>query len=165
MSTAYRLVISIVVLFVAASAASAGRGADQLPGLNSGVTLGKALILSDSDVLETANDACARMDQMNPLAPSASPHAARLARLTSNLQREDGLSLTFRVYMVDELNAWAMANGCVRVYSGLLDAFTDDEVRGVIGHEIGHVKLGHTKAKMRTALLARGARQGAVASG
>ena len=35
-----------------------------------------------------------------------------------------------------------MANGTVRVYAGLLDAMTDDEVRFVIGHEVGHVKLG-----------------------
>lgn len=58
-----------------------------------------------------------------------------------------------------------MANGCVRVYSGLLDTATDDEIRGVIGHEIGHVKLGHTKARMKAALLTASAREGAAASG
>jgi putative metalloprotease len=33
-----------------------------------------------------------------------------------------------------------------------MDKFTDDEVRYVIGHEIGHVKAGHTKARIQTAL-------------
>jgi putative metalloprotease len=46
-----------------------------------------------------------------------------------------------------------------------MEIATDDEIRGVIGHEIGHAKLGHTKAKLRTAMLAKGARQGAAASG
>src|SRR3989338_1735185 len=49
-------------------------------------------------------------------------------------------------------NPFAMANGTIRVYSGLMDKFTDDEVRYVIGHEIGHVKAGHTKARIQTAL-------------
>lgn len=166
MSTICRPAIPILVLLLAASGhPKAGNGEDQFPGIGSGVTLGKALILSDSEVFESADQACTLMDQTNPLAPAGSPHAERLDRLTADLGAEDGLRLMFKVYMVDELNAWAMANGCVRVYSGLLDALTDDEVHGVLGHEIGHVKLGHTKAKMRTALLARGVREGAVASG
>ena len=45
-----------------------------------------------------------------------------------------------------------MANGTIRVYSGLMDQFTDDEVRYVIGHEIGHVKKEHTRKRMEGAL-------------
>ncbi|BBQ84581.1 hypothetical protein WP3W18E02_31100 [Klebsiella sp. WP3-W18-ESBL-02] len=33
-----------------------------------------------------------------------------------------------------DVNAWAMANGCVRVYSGLMDLMNDNEVEGVLGH-------------------------------
>ena len=44
-----------------------------------------------------------------------------------------------------------MGNGCVRVYSGLMDLMNDDEVRGVVGHEMGHVALGHTKKAMQVA--------------
>ncbi|HEX6972850.1 MAG TPA: M48 family metalloprotease [Vicinamibacterales bacterium] len=126
------------------------------------MTIGKGLVLTDGEVIDGANRACAFKDQTTTLAPAGSAHAERLARLTANLRNEDGLQLEFKAYMLDELNAWAMPNGCVRVYSGLLDAFSDDEVLGVLGHEIGHVKLGHTKAKMRTALLARGARESAA---
>jgi putative metalloprotease len=143
----------------------AGSSEGQFRGIGSGVTLGKALVLSDGEVIASAGQACTQMDQRNAMAPDGSPHAERLARIAEPLRTEDGLSLTFKVYMVDQVNAWAMPNGCVRVYSGLLDILTDDEVHAVLGHEIGHVKLGHTKAKMRTALLARGVRQGAVASG
>jgi putative metalloprotease len=58
-----------------------------------------------------------------------------------------------------------MANGCIRVYSGLMDLMNDDELRGVIGHEIGHVALGHSKARMQTAYTASAARSLANAAG
>lgn len=45
-----------------------------------------------------------------------------------------------------------MANGCIRVYSGLMDMMTDNEVEAVIGHEMGHVVLGHVKKGMQVAL-------------
>lgn len=152
----------IAILVVWPVTSTAGRSDIQIPGLRSGITFGKALVLSDSQVIDAANRACAFKDQTTTIAPQGSAQAERLARLTADLRTEDGLQLEFKAYILDELNAWAMANGCVRVYSGLLDGFTDDEVLGVLGHEIGHVKLGHTKAKMRTALVARGARESAA---
>lgn len=42
---------------------------------------------------------------------------------------------------------------------------TDAELLGVIGHEIGHVKQGHSLAKMRTAYLASAGRKAAASSG
>lgn len=44
-----------------------------------------------------------------------------------------------------------MANGCIRVYSGLMDMMNDNEVEGVLGHEMGHVALGHTRKAMQVA--------------
>jgi len=58
-----------------------------------------------------------------------------------------------------------MANGCIRVYSGLMDLMNDDELRGVIGHEIGHVALGHSKSRMQTAYAASAVRGLASAAG
>ena len=163
MTNVYRYVFASVVIVLGATVTPDARRTEaQIPGLRGGMTLGKAVILTDGQVIDMANRACAQTDQTTTIAQPGSPQADRLSRLTGNLHSEDGLSLNFKVYMVEQLNAWAMPNGCVRVYSGLLDGFTDDEVLGVIGHEIGHVKLGHSKAKMRTALLARGARESAV---
>lgn len=54
---------------------------------------------------------------------------------------------------------------CVRIHSGLMDLMKDDEVRGVVGHEIGHVALGHSKKAMQVAYAAGAARQVAAASG
>ena len=57
-----------------------------------------------------------------------------------------------------------MANGCIRVYSGLMDLMNDQELLGVIGHEIGHVKLGHSMNRMRTAYMASAGRKAAASS-
>nr|WP_315208601.1 M48 family metallopeptidase [uncultured Albidiferax sp.] len=125
----------------------------------------KVATLSDADVKASADEACAYFDKKNKVAAANSPYAKRLAKLTAGLENEDGIALNFKAYLVPEINAFAMANGCVRVYSGLMDKATDDEIRGVIGHEIGHAKLGHTLAKMRVELMTATARQGAAASG
>lgn len=58
-----------------------------------------------------------------------------------------------------------MANGCVLVYSGLMDLMNDDEVHGVVGHEMGHVALGHTKRAMQVAYATSVARSVASATG
>ena len=163
MTNVCRIMNATVIIVLGASVAPDALWDEaQIPGLRGGITLGKAVVLTDGQVIDMASRACALTDQTTTIAQPGSPQAERLARLTHDLQNEDGLSLNFKVYIVEQVNAWAMPNGCVRLYSGLLDAFTDDEVLGVIGHEIGHVKLGHSKAKMRTALLARGARESAA---
>ncbi|KAF1709817.1 peptidase M48 [Pseudoxanthomonas kalamensis DSM 18571] len=130
-----------------------------------GLKAGKAMSLSDADIAAGAEQGCAYMDQENQQAAASDPYSKRLAKLTQGLENEDGMQLNFKVYKTDEVNAWAMANGCVRVYTGLMDMASDDEVRSVIGHEIGHVKLGHSKSKMRTAMLAALGRETLQSSG
>lgn len=58
-----------------------------------------------------------------------------------------------------------MANGCVRVYSGLMDMMNDNEVEGVLGHEMGHVALGHSRKAMQVAYAAVAARTAAASAG
>lgn len=148
-----------------AFAASTTSAQDLGRALGAGSKLVKGSTLSEQEVKQSATQACAHMDRVNPVAPAGNPYAKRLATIVKGLGNEDGLNLDFKVYLVPDVNAFAMANGCVRVFAGLMDKFSDDEVRGVIGHEIGHVKLGHSLSKMRTALLTAGAREGVAASG
>lgn len=157
MAAAFTLLLTIA----AGDAAAIDR--DKL--LGAAMKAGQAATLSDTAVIASANDGCAHMDKESKLAPVTDKYAKRLATIAKGLEQEDGMQLNFKVYLTPEVNAWAMANGCVRVYSGLLDVASDDEVRGVIGHEIGHVKLGHSKAKQRTALLASAARDGVALNG
>ncbi|WP_312710581.1 M48 family metallopeptidase [Stenotrophomonas sp.] len=156
---------SAALLAIACMAAGTASALDLKQLSSTGLKAGQALTLSDQDVAKAADQACVYMDKENKVAPASSPYAQRLARITEGLANEDGLSLSFKVYLTEDVNAWAMANGCVRVYSGLMDMASDDEVRGVIGHEIGHVKLGHSKSRMRTAMLASAGRDTLAASG
>lgn len=159
-----RIALAVMALIASVAVGGCASGV-YLPGAaGAGAKIARAFILSDDEVMAMANEACAAMDQQNVVASATEEQAIRLARITDGLENEDGLSLNFKVYLTEEVNAGAMPNGCVRVYSGLLDLATDDEVRGILGHEIGHVKLGHRKAKMRTALLARGIREGAASA-
>ncbi len=91
-----------------------------------------------------------------------------MSKLAAGLGSYDALKMNFKVYLTPDINAFAMANGTIRVYSGLIDQFTDDEVRYVIGHEIGHVKKGHSKARiqaaLRNAVSASNSRAGAIAN-
>ena len=112
-----------------------------------------------------AAEASKSMDKQNKVAAAGSAYGTRLNKIVKGLGNEDGLQLNFKVYQSKEVNAFAMADGTVRVYSGLLDKMTDDEVRYVIGHEIGHVKLGHTKKAIQVAYAASAARKAAAGSG
>ncbi|CAG2154830.1 Metalloprotease LoiP [Cupriavidus campinensis] len=136
-------------------AGCAGANMDSLT--QAGGSLFTAATLSDMSVKQLSDQSCAEMDKKNTLAPPDSPYTKRLATVMSGLQNT-GLPLDAKVYVTKDVNAWAMANGCVRVYSGLMDMMTDDEVRGVLGHEVGHVALGHTKSAMQVAYTTAAAR-------
>ena len=109
----------------------------------------QALTLSDSQLRDTANQSCAQMDKANNVAAANSKYTKRLNNIKKGLPTSiDGVPLSFKVYQVRDINAWAMPNGCIRVYAGLMDMMTDDEVRGVLGHEIGHVIARHHEERI-----------------
>lgn len=120
--------------------------------LEAGQNLLQAETLSDAELKAYFDQMSASMDAKNKVAGSKDPYGKRLANLTRGLDSYDGMQLNFKAYLTPEVNAFAMANGTIRVYSGLMDRFSDDEIRYVIGHEIGHVNAGHTKARIQTAL-------------
>ncbi len=133
--------------------------------MNSSASLLKAVTLTDADVKALADSACTESDRLNPVAPAKSKYAVRLVKIMSKFGTSiNGTPINSKVYMVKDVNAFAMANGCVRVFAGLMDLMNDDEVRGVVGHEMGHVALGHSKKAMQTAYTASAAR-GVAASG
>jgi len=127
--------------------------------------LGKAATLSEKDVVDGSRKMMVYQDSKEKVAPAGSKYAQRLAALTSAFTREDGLKLNFKAYLSSEVNAFATPDGSIRVYSGLMDLMNDDELRGIIGHEIGHTKLGHSVSAMKKALLVSAGRKGAASSG
>lgn len=134
--------------------------------VTAGTSVAKAATLSDAEVVDLANKSCEQLDATSKVAAPKSKYARRLEKLLKGMPKDvNGVAINYKVYETKDVNAWAMNNGCVRVYSGLMDLMNDDEVRGVIGHEIGHVALGHSKKAMQVAYAAGGVRQIAAASG
>ncbi|MBS1140917.1 MAG: Peptidase Ste24p [Proteobacteria bacterium] len=134
--------------------------------LKAGGAAVQAATLSDADVMQLSDKSCAELDGKSKIAAAKSKYALRLNKVVKGMPKAvNGVNINYKVYETKEVNAWAMNNGCVRVYTGLMDLMTDDEVRGVIGHEIGHVALGHSKKSMQVAYAAGAARQVAAASG
>ncbi|UUY07116.1 M48 family metalloprotease [Pseudomonas sp. J452] len=134
--------------------------------LQTGMMAVQAATLSDAEVKSQADQACVQMDAEAPIAPADSEYSQRLDKIAANLGSQvNGTPVNYKVYLTDDVNAWAMANGCVRVYSGLMDLMTDNEVEGVLGHEMGHVALGHTKKAMQAAYATSAARNAAASSG
>lgn len=92
----------------------------------------KAAIFSDADAAKLAAEAVEWMDKNNPVAGANDPYAVRLNKIFSKHQNEGGLKLNYKVYKVSDVNAFACADGSVRVFAGLMDIMTDDELLGVI---------------------------------
>lgn len=126
----------------------------------------QAMSLSDNEVKELSNKSCAQLDSQSKIAPASSAYTKRLNKIAQSLGHNiNGTQINYKVYLAQDVNAWAMANGCVRVYSGLMDTMTDNEIQGVLGHELGHVALGHSKKRMQVAYASDIARTVASKSG
>ncbi len=125
--------------------------------------LTKSASITDDEVNLMASNFTKQSDAENQVAPDASVYAKRLAKLTRRWESYDGMQLNYKVYQSDAVNAFALSNGTVRVYSGLMDLMTDDELRFVLGHEIAHVKLGHSAAAIKTAYRSSAFVKGAAA--
>jgi metalloprotease len=123
----------------------------------------KGLTFTNADAIKLSKESVDYMDKNNPVAGAKDPYTIRLNRLFGKHKSQDGLNLNYKVYKVKDINAFACADGSVRVFSSLMDIMTDDELLAVIGHEIGHVKNEDTKDAMKTAYL-KAAALGAASS-
>ena len=131
---------------------------------SAGIQAYQAFSLSDEEVQAYVRQAVNQMDKENHVLSSNNAYSQRLKRLTSNLKKVNGVPLNFKVYKTDDINAFACADGSVRVYTALMDAMTDNELLGIIGHEVGHVGLQHSKKAIRQELLTGALRHAIAAS-
>ena len=84
------------------------------------------------DILETGPYVTRARAIMDRIRPSYVPAAA----------------LRVRVVKTDQWNASAMANGAIWVFTGLMDALSDDELAIVLGHELTHYTHEHIRRQM-----------------
>ncbi|QKJ88557.1 Metalloprotease [Paramixta manurensis] len=155
-----------VLALTTAALLSGCQNIDSASLMQSGAQAYQAYTLSDDQVKELSNKSCQQMDSEAQIAPANSEYQQRLNKIATALgDNINGTPANYKVYQTKDVNAWAMANGCIRVYSGLMDMMTDNEVEAVLGHEMGHVALGHTRKAMQVALTATAARTAASSAG
>lgn len=163
-----RIVLLIVlltsVLNVSAQLKVGGKKIDTKKVVSAASDVASAITLSDDDIVKMNKEYMEWMDAHNPIADPAIEQAQRLERMTAHLTNEAGMNLNFKVYWVVDVNAFACADGSIRVFAGLMDIMTDDEIMAVIGHEIGHVVHADVKNAIKNAYLTSAARNAAGAA-
>ena len=120
----------------------------------------KSFTITDAEVIEYTNEYMSWMDTHNPVCKTTDTDAGmkavadRLATIVSVVPADLAKSLRLNIlsYYVIDVNAFACANGDIRVFAALMDLMTDDEILAVIGHEIGHVANSDSKDAFVTAL-------------
>jgi len=125
-----------------------------------GIDVIKAATLSDKDVELLAAKASKQSDSKNSIAGIQHPYGMRLEKLVGDRYNSNGYVFDFKVYLSPEINAFAMSDGTIRIYSGLMNMMNDEEVLFVVGHEMGHVVEKHIKKKIMLAYAASAVRKG-----
>ena len=106
---------------------------------------------SNDDAAKLSKDAVRKMDSTNVVAGPKDSYTLRLNRVFGKHSSENGLKLNYKVYLTKDVNAFATADGSVRVFSGLMDIMDDNQLLAVIGHEIGHVANHDSRDAMKAA--------------
>ena len=149
-----------LVLFLGMPLLSGCEDTDLRLATEAGIDAVKAVALTDTAIQELAARSTTQADSQYRIAPPESPQSKRMQALAQGLLQEGELRFDVKVYLADEVNAFAMANGTIRFYSGLMDLLNDGELRFVLGHEMGHVVKKHISKKMRLAYAASAVRKG-----
>ncbi|WP_343695501.1 M48 family metalloprotease [Flavobacterium sp.] len=123
-------------------------GEKAIGAVQKGVT---AFTLTNADAAALSKEAVRKLDSTNEVAGPNDGYTLRLNRVFGKHTAGDGFTLNYKVYKLKEVNAFATADGSVRVYSGLMDIMDDNELLAVIGHEIGHVANNDSRDAMRAA--------------
>lgn len=122
-----------------------------------------AASISDEMVVELCSQSIASLDAQAVI--DNGKYARRLGKVMEGVTEIDGKPLNMKVYVTDQINAFASGDGSIRVYSGLMDVMDDAELAAIIGHELGHVHNQDTKKSIRTAYLASAARDVVASAG
>lgn len=147
-----RIYTVIVAALLSMFAAGTAEAQDWGRLLQAGAKTVQSMTISDAQVQGYVRQYINNLDAKSQVAPADNPYTIRLNRIVKGVTQVDGIPLNFKVYITQDVNAFACADGSVRVYSGLMDLMNDQEVLGVIGHEVGHVANKDTKNAFKEAL-------------
>ncbi len=107
---------------------------------------------SIKDQIELGKRGAETVREEERVLPSTDPRVRELKRLGDKLlaqipakeKEEKPFEYSFNVIDNEEINAFALPGGPIFFYSGLLDRLdTEDQVIGILGHELAHVRNQH----------------------
>jgi len=122
-----------------------------------------AVSISDDQIVQLCKNTAAKMDASAVIDNGA--YRQRLQKVLKGVTSVGGRPLNFKVYKTNQVNAFALSDGSIRVYSGLMDIMNDAELTAIIGHEIGHIAHGDSKKAMKKAYMTSAARDLVGAAG
>lgn len=155
--------IGLILILIASLAGIGCEDTDVGLAARAGIDAVRAVTLDDEQVKRLAEEIARQSDRNHRVAPAGHPYARRLQRIAGPYRNYDGQAFDFKVYLSPKVNAFAMADGTIRIYSGLMDRLDDRELLFVVGHEMGHVNEGHIQRKIRLAYASSAVRK-AIAS-
>ncbi len=112
--------------------------------------------LSEADEVELGRQAAARVESRTPLVadPFVQNYINALGQKLARYSGRTNLRYRFRAIDSREINAFALPGGFIYINRGILEAAGDeDELAGVIGHEIAHVAARHHVDQLKRAQL------------
>lgn len=108
-------------------------------------------IVPDEQVAEMADQAWADLLAQAPQVrdPALAGRLDQVGRRVAGVSGREALAWEFVVFDRPEVNAFVLPNGKVAAFRGLMElARDDDELAGVIGHEVGHVLARHPAERL-----------------
>lgn len=147
-----KLITAMSLSLLMLTGCSVAKNLDMARLAQGGAKIAQSMTVSNDQIQQYVKSYIAQSDAQNKVCGVNDPYTKRLATIVSGITNVEGTPLNFKVYKTNDINAFACADGSIRVYSGLMDVMSDDEVLGVIGHEIGHVAHQDTKNAFKNAL-------------
>jgi len=84
--------------------------------------------------------------------PNMQQRVDKIGKKVAGVSDRQDIEYNFRILENKELNAFAVPGGFIYVNSGLMDSANDDELAGVLAHEIGHIAARHSVKKLQAIL-------------
>ena len=97
--------------------------------------------------IQLGRQGVAEVERKLKLLPADHPMSKYIASLGTELaDHAPGFKFpyTFKVVREKSINAFALPGGPIYVHTGLIEAATESELAGVMGHEISHVVMRHS---------------------
>lgn len=157
--------VSLILLFAVVCVATANAQLGKKINLSKAVDAAskgvQALTLSDAEISAYAQEYIDWIDAHNPVCSvddsdeGMKAVAVRLDNIVKRLPitEVNGKAFDIKALYVVDVNAFACANGSIRVFAGLMSLMTDEQILAVIGHEIGHVANNDSKDAFKNALM------------